>query len=118
MDSIIELQKIDCNCNDCIFMERDVDKFKESLERHKKIQENYFNLHRGKLLKRAREWRIKGDLLKYNTVANEADKMKFQFDKKIVLINYGRCSKKNVDVTFIPNTCQPDTQECFSHRRG
>lgn len=27
-DSIIELQKIDCNCNDCRFMERDISKFK------------------------------------------------------------------------------------------
>lgn len=27
-ESIIELQKIDCNCNDCFFMQRDVEKFK------------------------------------------------------------------------------------------
>jgi len=27
-ESIIELQKIDCNCNDCVFMERDIDKYK------------------------------------------------------------------------------------------
>jgi len=26
--SIIELQKIDCNCNDCKFMERDFDRMK------------------------------------------------------------------------------------------
>lgn len=27
-ESIIELQKIDCNCNDCKFMVRDIEKFK------------------------------------------------------------------------------------------
>ena len=27
-DGIIELQKLDCNCNDCKFMIRDIDKFK------------------------------------------------------------------------------------------
>lgn len=27
-ESIILLQKVDCNCNDCIFMTRDLDKFK------------------------------------------------------------------------------------------
>jgi hypothetical protein len=27
-ESIYLLQKIDCNCNDCAFMERDMDKFR------------------------------------------------------------------------------------------
>lgn len=27
-NSIIELQKIDCNCNDCVFMKRDLNRFK------------------------------------------------------------------------------------------
>lgn len=26
--SLIELQKIDCNCNDCIFMKRDFERYK------------------------------------------------------------------------------------------
>ena len=26
-ESIIELQKIDCNCNDCKFLERDFEKY-------------------------------------------------------------------------------------------
>lgn len=28
--SLIEFQKIDCNCNDCIFMKRDIEKFKSN----------------------------------------------------------------------------------------
>jgi hypothetical protein len=36
-ESFIELQKIDCNCNDCKFMQRDVAKFK-----------SYDHLHEGR----------------------------------------------------------------------
>lgn len=32
-------------------------------------------------------------------------------------INYGNCQKFGKAVSFIPNTCQLDTQECFEHRR-
>ena len=30
---------------------------------------------------------------------------------------YGNCSKLNKPVSFIPNTCQLETQDCFEHRR-
>jgi len=32
-------------------------------------------------------------------------------------INYGKCTKFNKEVSFIPNHCQIETQECFKHRR-
>lgn len=73
--SIIELQKIDCNCNDCKFMIRDLEKFK-SLD----------YLHKGQ-------------------------------EKASHRIHYGACDKLNKEVSFIPNTCQLDTQDCFRHRR-
>ena len=66
-EAIIELQKIDCNCNDCFFMRRNLDK---------------------RPLK--------------NIPAP---------------INYGYCTKFIKEVTFIPATCQLDTQECFLHRK-
>ncbi len=72
---MIELQKIDCNCNDCIFMIRDFEKFKS--------------------------W----------------DKLYAGQEKASHRIHYGKCSKFNKDVSFIPNTLQLDTQECFKHRR-
>lgn len=67
-ESIIELQKIDCNCNDCKFMQRDLNMPPE----------------KGKAAK----------------------------------INYGNCTKFNKPVTFIPATCQIETQHCFEHRKG
>jgi hypothetical protein len=32
-------------------------------------------------------------------------------------INYGDCSKLNKPVSFLPNTCQLETQECFKNRK-
>jgi len=32
-------------------------------------------------------------------------------------IQYGKCNKLKKAVTFIPNVCQLDTQDCFEHRR-
>lgn len=32
-------------------------------------------------------------------------------------VNYGNCTKFNKPVSFIPITCQPQTQHCFEHRR-
>jgi hypothetical protein len=74
-ESIYELQKIDCNCNDCKFMIRDIEKRKQ-----------YDYLHEGQKNAKHR-------------------------------INYGKCSKFNKEVSFIPNHCQLDTQECFKHRK-
>ena len=71
---MIELQKIDCNCNDCIFMKRDLPKF------------NSLNFLYG------------------NTNPSHR-------------IHYGDCSKFNKPVSFIPNTCQLETQSCFIHRK-
>lgn len=117
-ESIIELQKIDCNCNDCKFMVRDVVKYQESLTDHHKWQLDYFNVLRENINKKAIEWRRKGDLEKYESVSKQADNMKFQFDRNEAMINFGNCTKLNKQVSFIPNTCQLETQECFEHRRS
>lgn len=116
---MIELQKIDCNCNDCIFMVRDSVKFRQSLELHKKWSLELFEGRKQLLTEIADEYRlIKGDLEKWSNLLKERDKMRFQFDKKEVSINYGDCSKLNKPVTFIAGVLQLETQECFTHRRN
>ena len=70
----IELQLIDCNCNDCKFMVRDL----EMLNKHKKT---------------------------------------FVGTGIMDKLNFGMCTKFNKSVTFIPNTCQLETQQCFEHRK-
>lgn len=96
-ESILELQKIDCNCNDCKFMIRDLEKYKRSKDFQQKMQLDYFNLIKEK---------------------TEDDKMTFQFDSSKAAIHYGNCSKLHKPVSFIPNICQLETQECFEHRRS
>lgn len=86
-ESLYELQKIDCNCNDCKFMLRDIEKFKkikkQTIERQKKE-------HKGN--------------------------KPFQF-KGGAMVGYGNCTKFNKEVSFIPNVCQIETQNCFEHRK-
>jgi hypothetical protein len=70
----IELQQIDCNCNDCKFMVRDF----EMLNKHKQSYSG----------------------------TGLMDKL-----------NFGKCTKFSKSVSFIPNTCQLETQDCFEHRK-
>jgi len=74
-ESVYELQKIDCNCNDCKFMVRDFEKLK-----------SFDYLYEGRLNCGYR-------------------------------VNYGKCTKLNKPVTFIPNNCVIENQYCFEHRR-
>ena len=92
----LELQNFDCNCNDCIYMKRDLDKFKQSLIRHEKWQRDYFEI-------------IK--------IKNPENKKQFIFDKSTCTIHYGFCDKNKKDITFIPNLFQYNTQSCFIHRK-
>lgn len=78
-ESVYELQKIDCNCNDCKHMDRDFEKYKSF------------------------------DYLYTNEIG--------QVTRPSHRINYGNCIKLNKQVSFIPNTCQLDTQKCFEHRK-
>jgi len=78
-EGIIELQKIDCNCNDCKYMTRDFEEYK------------YF------------------DYLYVNEIG--------QVTNPSYRLNYGKCQKFNKSVSFIPNTCQLETQVCFAHRK-
>lgn len=116
-NSVMDLQKVDCNCNDCFFMQRDVERFKESLSTHLQWGLNHFYTVKNNLLKKADNWNKRGFPKKAAPLTIEANKMKFQFDKKEVAIHYGNCKKRNEPVSFIPNILQLETRECFSHRR-
>lgn len=116
-ESIIELQKIDCNCNDCKFMQRNTSRFDKSVELHHKWQLDQFNSKKDKLIEKANWYEQNGEIEKGQKLHKEANKMKFMFSKGECLINYGDCQKFEKSVSFIPNTCQIETQDCFEHRR-
>jgi hypothetical protein len=73
-ESIYLLDRIDCNCNSCGFMKRDLEKFNSYNDLYKNTNPS---------------WRI----------------------------HYGHCLKFDKPVSFIPNSCQLDTQKCFIHRK-
>ncbi len=125
---MIGLQKIDCNCNDCIHMVRDFDKFEQSKKDHDRWQRLTFGNLKAKYLRDAEDYEKraykpvnrdrKEELIgKANNLLSMVKNMKYQFlnDSKI---NFGDCDKLNKPVSFIPNVCQLETQECFKHRRG
>ena len=109
----IELQNIDCNCNNCKYMERDMKTYTKWMRWHRALSYIDFRRERKKAF---------ADALNQPTEKAQqsmlfhAKKMKFIFEKK-GLLNYGICSKFNKQVCFIPDTCQIDTQQCFENRK-
>lgn len=81
------------------------------------LQLNEFENRKNKLSKIVDAFYRSNELDKGLTAENQLGKMKFQFDKKQAAINYGQCSKLNKSISFIPETCQLHTQECFEHRK-
>ena len=116
-ESRIEFQKIDCNCSDCKHIERSLVKRQQSVDKHYLWQKNGFDIKRMKILKRVEFWNKKQESEKAKLLLKEVRKMVFQFDESECAIHFGECKKLNKDVSFIPNICQLETQECFEHRR-
>ena len=117
--SMIGIQEIDCNCNNCKHLSRDFDRRKVSVATHFKWQLDEFFRLRIRLLNRSL-----GELernpsdknkRKYKQVCKQVSAMKWQFQDDCA-IHYGVCGKLNKDVSFIPNTCQLETQKCFDLR--
>lgn len=110
-----ELQLIDCNCSNCFFMQRDLEKYKKWEDYHRMAEEKDFYNQKGKAILEA--WAVidKGEKGGPGML-RVASKMKFQF-RKIGLLQYGHCQKYNKPVSFIPVTCQIETQHCFKHRK-
>ena len=79
MDGIYALKQLDCNCTDCIHMERDFD-------RQRSFDHLYTNSE--------------------GVVCHPSHR-----------ILYGTCGKFGKAVSFIPNTIQLATQDCFELRR-
>ena len=94
-ESTYLLQKIDCNCNNCGYLERDIEKYKKWADWHSTIELKEFE--RKKKLGHVRP------------------NAQFQFDKS-GLLYYGYCKKLKKDISFIPDICQLETQDCFKHR--
>jgi hypothetical protein len=112
-DSTYELQNVDCNCNNCIFLYRDITTWQKWHDWHKDLEFIEFKKSKEKAIAEAL---LIEDEPNRNGMLRTANKMKFQFDKS-KLISYGKCSRLGKEVRFLPNTCQLNTQSCFMHRK-
>lgn len=107
------LQKIDCNCNNCAFMERDLATYQKWHDWHYIMDEEYFEIRKAKAITDAE---VMINPKEREAMLRKANKMRFIFEK-IHLLNYGNCTKLKKSVSFIPNVCQIETQNCFVHRK-
>lgn len=115
-EGVLERQRIDCNCNDCIFMVRDSEKLGRSKAFHHQLDLDAFNRTQANLLKLANNARRENELERYEAIHVTRSKMKFA-PAYVSGLSYGDCSKLNKPISFIANTCQPETQHCFLHRK-
>lgn len=106
--SIIALQQLDCNCNDCKFLIRNLAKQELQNQFHAKLQKQEFDRNRNNVLALAFTY-------KDNTAVNVEFKKTFKPKKPNA--GYGYCKKFDFkEISFIPNILQLDTQHCFEHR--
>jgi hypothetical protein len=114
-ESAIELQKIDCNCNDCIHMARDIVKATTYLVMDRGYQLEQFRNMKARAIRKARAHK---DLVKREAALKDAIALSHTYIPQGVAVNYGWCEIFKKEVNFLPNTLQFDTQECFKHRRS
>lgn len=110
--SLYELQRVDCNCNNCGFMRRDLVTYQKWEDWHRARDMEDFEKSKAKSIRDAEAIEDEGSR---NAMLYKANKMRFYFEKSR-LINYGHCMKFEKQVTFLPNICQIETQHCFIHR--
>lgn len=115
----IELQELDCNCNDCKHLERSLSSRQRHVDFHYRMQKSSFNIKRIKLLERG-EFRLRrGEKDKARKLFKEARGMKFISSEGSCSLHYGICHKFNKKkVSFIQGTLQLNTQDCFKHRNN
>lgn len=112
-ESAYLLQKLDCNCNDCGYMERDLVTYQKWEDWHRALDLAEFEKKKAKALADAVALK---DAKERQSALNIANKMKFHFEKKW-LLQYGNCQKFKKQVYFTPGECRIETQECFVHRK-
>lgn len=116
-ESTIELQRVDCNCNDCKYLERDLDAYNHSKTLHHLWQRQYFDLLNKKKLEKVEYWLDKNEWEKAKGILDEVNASKFSFNND-AHISFGECIKLIKPVSFIPNTVMLENFKCFEHRRS
>lgn len=115
-ESRILLQEIDCNCNDCAFFVRSLDRLNESKRVHRGWVAAGIRTRRAAFWAEAQKALGKGDMVSYHALLKERRTVSVDRSYKAGLI-FGDCSKKGARITTVPGTCLPENAECFVHRK-
>src|SRR5688572_24576735 len=100
------LQRIDCSCNDCGFMDRHMGQLNDARCKRDEMQKDSFERLRESMKDKAEYWDAHDQPHKAEVLREEIKKMKYQYESPPDEIHYGYCTKFDKPVTFIPNTCQ------------
>lgn len=115
-ESIIELQKLDCNCNDCGYLKRNIARYNTVRAEDDDNQYWFFRRVKARAIWKARE-KLKKDKDRGAVALAAAIALAYTYFPQKCAINYGLCGKLDKPIKFIPNTFQFETQECFVHRK-
>ena len=115
-ESTIELQKIDCNCNDCVHLARNIARLNTVRAIDDDDQYYFWRAKKARAIWKARA-KIKKDKERGEIALAAAIALEYNYFVQRCAVNYGECNKFKKQVTFIPNTLQLETQNCFKHRR-
>jgi hypothetical protein len=110
------LQLIDCNCNDCGFLKRDLNTFQKNLAEDKVDQQILFDNKKARAIEKALKKKEQGNK-NWEQSLRAANALTHTYFPQSTPQCYGHCSKLDKPVTFIPNTLQLHTQSCFVHRK-
>lgn len=116
-ESRYELQKIDCNCNDCFFLKRDVTRYEQALAKDKELDLWLFENKKARAIHKAKKKIAQGQKKKGEIALKEALAMKYSYQSYPIPQLYGHCNKFNKEITFTPNILQLENQNCFEHRK-
>lgn len=116
-ESIYELQKIDCNCNDCFFLQRDTEKYYAQVELDKANQQILFDNKKSRAIEEANKKIKRGDKERGELALKAALSLKHSYQGDVIPLLYGDCKKYKKPISFHPNILQLETQECFVHRK-
>lgn len=123
------LQRIDCNCNDCGFLFRWLEKQNIVLANDKVAQQDSFDLVKKRKIERTKKdianLEDNEDLIRdaaekikrKKKYLKELEAAKHSYQGQQTPIQYGVCCKFGKPVTFIPSQTQIETQKCFIHRK-
>lgn len=115
-DSAILLQNLDCNCNNCKFMERDFATLCHAQKDNRDYYAWSYRKRRANMWSRAKQALAAGNQKRHDDILKLRTELRLDTSYKSGLY-FGVCRKFEKPISFIPNIFQFETQRCFENRK-